>query len=63
MSAKAVSVEMPGLWETRDKTFETWICPLAYTLIGYCNDVVLRYPLFFTHTKIPNPCQTVFYPC
>lgn len=45
LSAKAISVEMSGLWETRDKTFETWICPLVYVLIGYCDDIVLRYPL------------------
>ncbi|KAM7471306.1 hypothetical protein LguiA_009489 [Lonicera macranthoides] len=41
-NAKSISVEMSGLWETRDKTFETWICPLVYALIGYCDDIVLR---------------------
>ncbi|XP_050879903.1 serine/threonine-protein kinase ATM isoform X2 [Lathyrus oleraceus] len=24
------------------KSFETWVCPLVYSLIVYCNDVVLR---------------------
>ncbi|KAJ8427338.1 hypothetical protein Cgig2_030603 [Carnegiea gigantea] len=35
-------VEGPSLWSTCDKTFESWICPLVYSLIGYCNDVTLR---------------------
>ncbi|KAL5544201.1 hypothetical protein UlMin_007985 [Ulmus minor] len=40
--AEAISLENSTLWETRDKTFEMWICPLAYLLCGYCNDVILR---------------------
>ncbi|GAY47387.1 hypothetical protein CUMW_104190 [Citrus unshiu] len=40
--ANGISPEKSTVWETDGKTFETWICPLAYSLIGCCNDVVLR---------------------
>ncbi|XP_024025503.1 serine/threonine-protein kinase ATM-like [Morus notabilis] len=39
---KAMSLDDSTLWETHGKNFETWICPLAYVLCGYCNDVILR---------------------
>ena len=42
-SAKAISLDTSTLWVTHGKTFETWICPLAHLLCGYCNDVILRY--------------------
>ncbi|GMH31457.1 hypothetical protein Nepgr_033300 [Nepenthes gracilis] len=41
-TAEAKSLEEPSLWSTNDKTFETWICPLVYSLIGYCSDIILR---------------------
>ncbi|GAV63786.1 PI3_PI4_kinase domain-containing protein/FAT domain-containing protein/FATC domain-containing protein, partial [Cephalotus follicularis] len=40
--AEEISLEKSTVWETHDKTFEAWICPLVYALIGYCNDVILR---------------------
>ncbi|KDO69633.1 hypothetical protein CISIN_1g0001722mg, partial [Citrus sinensis] len=40
--ANGISPEKSTVWETDGKTFETWICPLTYSLIGCCNDVVLR---------------------
>ncbi|XP_022135092.1 serine/threonine-protein kinase ATM isoform X3 [Momordica charantia] len=40
--AEAISVESTTVWETNDKTFEKWICPLVYSLIGHSNDVILR---------------------
>ncbi|XP_059644264.1 serine/threonine-protein kinase ATM [Cornus florida] len=40
-SAEAISLEKSTIWETINKSFETWICPLVYALIGYCNDVIL----------------------
>uniref|UniRef100_A0A2C9VRS0 Serine/threonine-protein kinase ATM n=1 Tax=Manihot esculenta TaxID=3983 RepID=A0A2C9VRS0_MANES len=40
--AEAIPLEEPTLWETQNKTFETWICPLVHSLIGYNNDVILR---------------------
>ncbi|GMY24943.1 serine/threonine-protein kinase ATM isoform X1 [Fagus crenata] len=40
--AEAISLENSTVWVTRGKTFEMWICPLVYTLIGFCNDVILR---------------------
>lgn len=40
--AEAVSLEMASLWSTQGKTFENWICQLVYSLIGYCDDTILR---------------------
>ncbi|XP_050221682.1 serine/threonine-protein kinase ATM isoform X2 [Mercurialis annua] len=40
--AEAISLEESNLWETSNKTFEKWICPLVYSLIGYSNDIILR---------------------
>ncbi|KAF5476799.1 hypothetical protein F2P56_003496 [Juglans regia] len=40
--AEAISLEKSTLWVTHGKTFEVWICQLVYSLIGYCNDVILR---------------------
>ncbi|XP_057988495.1 serine/threonine-protein kinase ATM isoform X2 [Hevea brasiliensis] len=40
--AEAIPLEKPTIWETQNKTFEMWICPLVYSLIGYNNDVILR---------------------
>ncbi|XP_008453086.1 serine/threonine-protein kinase ATM isoform X2 [Cucumis melo] len=40
--AEAISVESSTVWETNGKTFERWICPLVYSLIGHSNDVILR---------------------
>ncbi|CAK9137602.1 unnamed protein product [Ilex paraguariensis] len=41
-NAEAISLENTAIWMTRDKSFETWICPLSYALIGYCDDIILR---------------------
>lgn len=43
--AEAIPLEEPTLWETQNKTFETWICPLVHSLIGYNNDAILRYSI------------------
>ncbi|KDP31097.1 hypothetical protein JCGZ_11473 [Jatropha curcas] len=40
--AEATPIEEFTVWETQNKTFEMWICPLVYSLIGYSNDVILR---------------------
>ncbi|XP_017973415.1 PREDICTED: serine/threonine-protein kinase ATM isoform X2 [Theobroma cacao] len=40
--AEDISLEKSTTWVTHGKTFETWICPLVYLLIGYCNDVIIR---------------------
>ncbi|XP_027337565.1 serine/threonine-protein kinase ATM [Abrus precatorius] len=40
--AEAISLEKSTVWATDGKTFEMWICPLVYSLIVYCNDVILR---------------------
>ncbi|XP_023004525.1 serine/threonine-protein kinase ATM isoform X2 [Cucurbita maxima] len=40
--AEAISLESSTVWETNGKTFERWICPLVYSLIGHSNDVILR---------------------
>ncbi|KAJ0047583.1 hypothetical protein Pint_15443 [Pistacia integerrima] len=37
-----LSLENSAVWETNDKSFEMWICPLVHSLIGYCDDVILR---------------------
>nr|XP_012571741.1 serine/threonine-protein kinase ATM isoform X3 [Cicer arietinum] len=37
-----ISLEKSTVWLTDGKSFETWICPLVYSLSVYCNDVVLR---------------------
>lgn len=42
-SAEAIPLEKSTVWATHGKTFDTWICPLVYSLIGLCNDVILRY--------------------
>ncbi|EPS70319.1 hypothetical protein M569_04441, partial [Genlisea aurea] len=41
-TAKSLSIEDFSLWSTTGKTFEMWICPLVYTMISYCDDVILR---------------------
>ncbi|PON35174.1 Phosphatidylinositol 3-kinase, Vps34 type, partial [Parasponia andersonii] len=41
-TSEAISLGSSTLWVTHGKTFETWICPLAHLLCGYCNDVILR---------------------
>lgn len=40
--AEAIPLEKSTVWATHGKTFDTWICPLVYSLIGLCNDVILR---------------------
>ncbi|KAK8518220.1 hypothetical protein V6N13_027695 [Hibiscus sabdariffa] len=40
--AENIYLEKSTTWVTHGKTFEKWICPLVYSLIGYCNDVILR---------------------
>ncbi|KAK2442878.1 serine/threonine-protein kinase ATM [Trifolium repens] len=39
---EAISLEKSTVWMTDGNSFEQWICPLAYSLIVYCNDVILR---------------------
>ncbi|KAK7317181.1 hypothetical protein RJT34_01188 [Clitoria ternatea] len=39
---EAISLEKSTLWVTDGKTFEKWICPLVYSLIVHCNDVIIR---------------------
>lgn len=39
---EAISLEKSSMWSTHGKSFEMWICPLAYSLIAYCSDVILR---------------------
>ncbi|XP_056686258.1 serine/threonine-protein kinase ATM isoform X2 [Spinacia oleracea] len=41
-SAEGKSLEEASLWNTCDKTFESWICPLVYSLVGHCSDITLR---------------------
>ncbi|KAG5562230.1 hypothetical protein RHGRI_005086 [Rhododendron griersonianum] len=41
-SAEAISLEKSTIWNTHEKNFETWICPLVYALIGYSDDIILR---------------------
>ncbi|XP_057952318.1 serine/threonine-protein kinase ATM [Malania oleifera] len=41
-NAEVISLEMSNIWKTQGKTFESWICPLVYSLIGYCDDTILR---------------------
>ncbi|KAJ1418257.1 PIK-related kinase [Sesbania bispinosa] len=39
---EAISLEKSTVWVTDGKSFAMWICPLVYSLIVYCNDVILR---------------------
>lgn len=55
ITAEAISLENSALWKTQDKTFDMWICPLVYGLIGYCDDIVFRYLLL---TCIPSHLVT-----
>ncbi|GAB2269841.1 hypothetical protein Dimus_004759 [Dionaea muscipula] len=41
-TAEARPLEEDSLWSTNDKSFEMWICPLVFSLIGYCSDAILR---------------------
>ncbi|GAB4845684.1 hypothetical protein Ancab_039087 [Ancistrocladus abbreviatus] len=41
-TGEAKSLEEESLWSTNDKTYELWICPLVYSLVGYCSDIILR---------------------
>ncbi|KAL8141962.1 hypothetical protein V2J09_014994 [Rumex salicifolius] len=36
------SLEDSALWSTNEKVFDIWICHLVYSLIPYCEDVILR---------------------
>uniref|UniRef100_A0A7N0V2B4 Uncharacterized protein n=1 Tax=Kalanchoe fedtschenkoi TaxID=63787 RepID=A0A7N0V2B4_KALFE len=42
-SAEGVSLDKSALWTTDDKTFEAWICPLVYSLTGFCGETILRF--------------------
>ncbi|XP_022767135.1 serine/threonine-protein kinase ATM isoform X5 [Durio zibethinus] len=42
ITAEDIFLEKSTTWVTHGKTFEMWICPLVYSLVGYCNDVILR---------------------
>lgn len=57
-SAEAIPLEKSTVWATHGKTFDTWICPLVYSLIGLCNDVILRYycwlPILIKSSLIHN---------
>ncbi|XP_061349623.1 serine/threonine-protein kinase ATM-like [Gastrolobium bilobum] len=37
-----MSLEKSTVWVTDGKSFEMWVCPLVYSLIVHCNDVMLR---------------------
>ncbi|XP_010663180.1 serine/threonine-protein kinase ATM isoform X4 [Vitis vinifera] len=39
---EAIPLEKSTIWKTHEKTFEMWICPLVHSLIGFCNDTILR---------------------
>ncbi|KAJ1384473.1 PIK-related kinase [Sesbania bispinosa] len=39
---EAISLEKSTVWVTDGKSFAMWICPLVYSLVVYCNDVILR---------------------
>ncbi|KAI3512910.1 hypothetical protein L1887_20232 [Cichorium endivia] len=41
-NGQPITIEKAATWETRDKTFETWISQLVYALIFYCDDTILR---------------------
>ncbi|XP_024973398.1 serine/threonine-protein kinase ATM isoform X4 [Cynara cardunculus var. scolymus] len=41
-NAQSISIEKATIWETRDKSFQTWICQLVYALIYFCDDTILR---------------------
>ncbi|KAI5683411.1 hypothetical protein M9H77_04639 [Catharanthus roseus] len=38
----AISLENSTIWKASGKTFERWICPLVYALIGYSDDIIIR---------------------
>ncbi|XP_020270626.1 serine/threonine-protein kinase ATM [Asparagus officinalis] len=37
-----ISLDDSSLWCTSSKTYDTWICLLVHSLIGFCNDIILR---------------------
>ncbi|KAK9117160.1 hypothetical protein Sjap_016107 [Stephania japonica] len=41
-SAEMTSISKSSLWSTCGKTYEMWICPLSFSLIGHCSDIFLR---------------------
>ncbi|KAK9108083.1 hypothetical protein Syun_024094 [Stephania yunnanensis] len=41
-SAEMKSIYESSLWSTCGKTYEMWICPLSFSLIGHCSDIFLR---------------------
>lgn len=41
-NVEAIPLEKSEVWETSGKTFDKWICPLVFSLIGHCDDVILR---------------------
>ncbi|KAJ8771786.1 hypothetical protein K2173_026963 [Erythroxylum novogranatense] len=41
-ATEAIPLEESIVWETHNKTFEMWICPLVYSLIRYSCDPIIR---------------------
>ncbi|ONK66300.1 uncharacterized protein A4U43_C06F6270 [Asparagus officinalis] len=41
-SGNDISLDDSSLWCTSSKTYDTWICLLVHSLIGFCNDIILR---------------------
>lgn len=41
LSTEAFSLEKSSVWVSQGRTFEMWVCPLVYALIGYCNEVIV----------------------
>ncbi|KAK3160101.1 hypothetical protein QOZ80_1BG0055200 [Eleusine coracana subsp. coracana] len=37
-----VSLEDSDIWQTDGRTYEQWLCPLVSSLIGHCDDIILR---------------------
>jgi ataxia telangiectasia mutated family protein len=41
-SRVAIAIDNPLLWQTTGESYDIWLCPLAYSLIEYSDDCILR---------------------
>ncbi|TVU22297.1 hypothetical protein EJB05_31982 [Eragrostis curvula] len=47
----SVSLEDSDIWKTDGRTYEQWLCTLVSSLIGHCDDIILRLCRSFVFLK------------
>jgi ataxia telangiectasia mutated family protein len=52
-SRVAIAIDNPLLWQTTGESYDIWLCPLAYSLIEYSDDCILRLCQELVLQKVP----------